>query len=140
MSKFESVVVKMPDGILRSIDVRVSEDEPWELEFCGFDGIIQHYRGTDLFEALRAMREDFQSVGCQLLCAGARLDVTPSRMSRSMSGGRKVYIVHAGRAASLTDLVDIFEYADATLVGTVEQQKKYIQSWLQSLQGIRERR
>lgn len=133
MIKNEIIIAKLPDGALKDLHVKVSEDEPWQLEFCGPDGVVRHFQAPDLFEALRAMRENLEGDGYQLLCAGARPDVTPSGMSRSMGGGRKAYIVRQGRPASRDEMVDIFDYAEANLVGTVRQQREYFQAWVQSM-------
>jgi hypothetical protein len=133
MSRVENIKARLSNGKLKEFHVKASEEEPWQLEFCGVDGSILCFKATDLFEALRAMREDLERDGCQLLCAGARPDVTPSGMSRSMSGGRKAYIVRQGSPASRTDIVDIFDYAEPKLVGTVQQQREYFHAWTHSL-------
>ena len=71
---------------------------------------------------------------CGLSAAGARPDVTPLGMSRSMSGGRKAYIAHLGRPADRrTEMVDIFDPAEASEVGTTHQQRAYFQAWTASL-------
>jgi hypothetical protein len=133
MSKTENIKARLPDGALRDFPVKVSEYEPWTIEFHGLDGSIRCCQATDLFNALQEMRKDLESAGCQLLCAGARPDVTPSGMSRSMGGGRKAYIVHLGSPASRTEMVDIFDYAEPAVVGTVQQQRDYIRAWYESL-------
>jgi hypothetical protein len=87
---------------------------------------------TDLYKAMQTLREYLEARGCQLLCVGARRDVVPSGMSRSMSGGRKAYVVRIGKPA--TDLVDIFDYAEPGLVvGTVKAQRDYVDAWFASL-------
>ena len=113
--------------------VEVSETEPWTLRYVGLDRNRHDVRARDLFEALVNMRQDLERSDCQLLCAGARADVTPSGMSRSMTGGRKAYVIHLGQPASLDELVDIFEYAAPDLVGTVKQQQRYLEQWINSL-------
>jgi hypothetical protein len=133
MSRFESILARLPDGALRELRVEVSEDEPWQLEFRGLDGVVHQYRATDLFRAFRDMREDLERKGLQLLCAGARPDVIPSAMSRSMSGGRKAYVIRQGKQANKADLVDIFDYAELAVVGSVEQQRDYFETWARSL-------
>jgi hypothetical protein len=133
MSRFESILARLPDGALMELRVEASEDEPWQLEFRGLDGVVHQYRATDLFRAFRDMREDLERKGVQLLCAGARPDVTPSAMSRSMGGGRKAYVVRQGKQASMADLVDIFDYAELAIVGSVEQQRDYFETWARSL-------
>jgi hypothetical protein len=133
MSKTEHVKVRLSDGTLKSLDVVVSDDAPWTLEFQSIDGSMRRLQALDLFEALREMRKDLECAGSQLLCAGARPDVTPSGMSRGMGGGRKAYIVHLGSPASRTEMVDIFDYAEPAIVGSVQQQRDYFQAWADSL-------
>jgi hypothetical protein len=58
-------------------------------------------------------------------------------MSRDMGGGRKVYIRRLGSQATLDDLVDIFDYAEPDLVGTVEEQRAHYRNWLNCLGGRR---
>ena len=45
-------------------------------------------------------------------------------------GGRKAYILHMGRPGSMTEMVDIFDYAEPAVVGTVQQQREYVQAWV----------
>lgn len=136
MSKIESVKAMLPDGTLKAMQITVSEVPPWFLEYEGFDGIRHEHKASDLFEALRAMRKQLESSGCRLLCAGARIDATSSRMSRNMGGGRRVAIVHHGIPASKDEVVDIFQYAEPEKIGTVQQQQDFTRSWLTSL-GLR---
>jgi hypothetical protein len=134
MNNIRHIKARLPNGTLRDFDIKVSDDAPWTLEFQNLDGTLRRLQARDLFEALREMREELEIVGCQLLCAGARPDVTPSGMSRSMSGGRKAYIAHLGRPADRrTEMVDIFDPAEASEVGTTHQQRAYFQTWTASL-------
>jgi hypothetical protein len=68
----------------------------------------------DLFEALADLRQSLEEQGIRLFCNGARTDVWPSGMSRSMSGGRKAYVLRLGTHAR--DLVDIFDGAEPSLI------------------------
>ena len=70
----------------------------------------------------RALREYLETSGCQLLCAGARPDDVLSAMSRSVGGGRQAYVVRL--RSQDEELVDIFDYAEPALVGTVQQQRE----------------
>jgi hypothetical protein len=133
MSTMESIKVRFADGTLREVRVKASADVPCTLEFQSTDGTVRRFEGPDLFEALRDMRAALESEGCQLLCAGARPDVAVSGMSRSMGSGRKGYIVQLGNPARQSDMVDIFDYAEPAVVGTVQQQRDYFQAWIKSL-------
>ena len=81
----------------------------------------------DIFNALIELRVAYEKCGVQLLCAGARPDVWPSGMSRSMGGGRKAYVCRMGESA--TRLLDIFEYARPDSVGTVAEQARFREAW-----------
>ena len=129
-----NIKVRMPDGTVKELAVEISKGSPWWLAFRDFDGARQRFEARDLFEAFLAMRENFEARGCQLLCAGARKDAWPSGMSRSMGGGRKAFIVHLGLPAEMDALVDIFDYAEPEVVGTVEEQRAHISKWFDSLE------
>jgi hypothetical protein len=58
MSKTEHAKVQLSDGTLRDLDIEVSTDEPWTLEFQSLTGDRRCIKTTTLFEALRHMRED----------------------------------------------------------------------------------
>jgi hypothetical protein len=104
--------------------------EAW-LEFRDFDGTLRRFEASDIFEALVAVRRSFEERGCRLLCAGARPDVWPSGMGRSMARGRKAYVTRLGSPAKLEALVDIFDPATTELVGTVEEQRAFHEKWFE---------
>lgn len=58
-------------------------------------------------------------------------------MSRSMGGGRKAYVMRLGQSAGTHDLVDIFNPVELEAVGTVEEQRAYVDAWLASLKQKR---
>ena len=108
---------------------------PWKLVFSAPGLQRQEFTARDLFDALVALRRELEKLGIKLLCAGARTDVFPSGMSRSMGGGRKAYVMRMGTPAS--ELVDIFDYAGPELVGGVDQQREFRDQWLVSLKKIK---
>ena len=73
---------------------------------------------VEAFNAIQALRQYLEAKGYRLLCVGARPDVVPSGISRSMGGGRQAYFIRSGKQA--TELIDIFDYAEPALVGTVQ--------------------
>lgn len=87
----------------------------------------------DLFEALSLIRLETEKHGYLMLCNGARKDAYPSRMSRQMGGGRKLYLFKNGLQARREDLVDIFESTEYEQVGTVAEQRVAYEAWLRSL-------
>jgi hypothetical protein len=115
------------------MQIKVSEDPPWALEYEGINGGIRRIEASDLFEALREMRKELEDAGYLLLCAGSRPDVNPSGMSRGMGGGRKAYVMRCGRPGNFSEMIDIFDYAEPATVGTIQQQEQYLQAWIESL-------
>lgn len=87
----------------------------------------------DVFEALCKLRLRLEEEGCLLLCNAARKDAYPSRMSRQMSGGRKVYLLKPGVQGRREDLIDVFDAAPLDQVGTVTEQRLMFEDWLRSL-------
>lgn len=87
----------------------------------------------DMFEALCKLRVHLEKDGYLLLCNAARKDAYPSRMSRQMAGGRKVYLLKSGVQGRREDLVDIFDAAPLAQVGSVAEQRSMFEAWLRSL-------
>src|SRR5215213_5758555 len=105
------------------LTVEVAETPPYRLIVSGLEFQRREFIGDDLFEALSSLRQELELSGYQLICAGARVDVFPSGMARSMGSARKAYILPFGKPA--TELIDIFGDADPDSVGTVLAQKEY---------------
>jgi hypothetical protein len=87
----------------------------------------------DLFEALNLIRLEAEKHDYFILCNGARIDAYPSRMSRQMGEGSKVYLFKTGTPALSKDLVNIFESTEFQHVGTVHAQRVAYDAWLRSL-------
>lgn len=131
MSQASRIKALLPDGMIEEVTISPSSGPPWTLTFSGLGMLNQTFSGTDLFDALVALRRRLEAIGCRLLCAGARRDVYPSGMARAMGGARKAYIFELGRSAR--DLVDIFAEAKPAQVGTVDEQEQFRQKWAASL-------
>ena len=121
MTESKNICVRLKSGEIQEITLDISTGLPWRLEIKGIQLDDNVFTGSDTFEALVNLRKSLESLGCQILCAGARPDVTPSSMSRA-AGGRHAYIIRLGASSLLSDLIDIFDYAAPEFVGTVEQQ------------------
>jgi hypothetical protein len=89
--------------------------------------------GDDLFEALLSVRLALEKNGYLLLCCGSRIDAFPSRMTRQMAGGRKLYLHREGMPTKKDDLRDLFDSAGLETIGTVVQQRAAYENWLKSL-------
>jgi hypothetical protein len=126
-----NIRVLLPNRTLDSVAVRVVSTSPGGLLVSGLGFRDQKFTGSDLFNALLELRRELEQAGHRLLCGGARTDVFPSGMSRSMGGGRKVYVMSLGQPATHT--IDIFDDAEPAAVGTIMQQKEFHERWIQSL-------
>ena len=88
--------------------------------------------GEKLYYCMRKLHEVLDAQHLKLLCNSFRYDVYPSRMALSMGHGTSAYLRVMGQPS--TELVDIFDATDRVdLVGTVAEQKSYMEKWLQSL-------
>lgn len=96
-----------------------------------FDGKNISGMGRDCFDALIEVRRHLESQGVLVCVEGARKDVWPSGMARSMGGGRKAYRMTLGKQALKSDLVDIF--AEAQTPSSIADQEAYRRAWFDSL-------
>jgi hypothetical protein len=96
-------------------------------------------RGRDLFDAFCALRLQLEPLGMRICVSGARLDVHPSGMSRSMGGGQMAYeLGKPGKIGRLwrfhvrrrPPLVYIFSPAPCELVVSVAEQERYFEEWV----------
>ena len=136
MSKIAKITVKgrFSDGTVKELRLNVSVDTEcklFQIQLEKFEENATCFRETDLYKAMQALREYLEAKGCQLLCAGARPDVFPSGMCRDMEAGCIAYVIPLGKRA--TELVNIFDYAEPALVGTVQQHREYLEAWKASL-------
>ncbi|QKX15515.1 hypothetical protein [Microbulbifer sp. YPW1] len=86
----------------------------------------------DLFEAFKKVRVKARELNLEFECNGAKRNVFPSRMSRSMAGGKLAYELTMGKQARKTDMVDIFDFSGGE-ISSPEDQEKFYSDWLQSL-------
>ena len=112
--------------------VEWQETRPYNVIFRSpaFDDV--RVTADDLFEALRMLRRLIEPPGWRILCNGARIDSWAFGLSRDWGGGEKLSILfppgrphHSGNA-----LLNIFEPAEFSKVGTVNEQEEYFERWL----------
>src|SRR4051812_1204472 len=135
IAEIKILPVVLKDGTTRDCTVEIYSERKPRLVFYGPVSDVREVEADDLFEALRRLRTLLEQDGFRLLCNGSRIDVSPSGMSRGMSGGRKAYVLRLGVPGELADLVDIFEYAEPSATGTVAQQSEFKGAWIASLRG-----
>ena len=135
MIEKKEVKVQLKDGTTTKALIEVDLETPGWLNFKCSDLETREFHGDDLYGTFNRLRAWIDKVGAKLLCNGARIDVAPSGMSRSMGGGRKSYVLRLSQPSRSDDLVDIFEYAGPEKIGTMEQQQDYYKEWVSSLKG-----
>jgi hypothetical protein len=133
MTEIKTIKARHRDGTIESCSIEILSSPHWALVFSGLEFQRREFSGRDLFEALISLRATLEPNGVQLLCAGARVDVFPSGMSRDMGGGRKAYITKLGCPADRSDLVDIFDFCDSATIGSVSDQEAFHAKWTVSL-------
>ncbi len=131
MAEIRQVKVLCAAGAIEPCEVQIISVVPGEIHFSGAGMKQSPFGGSDLFSAFLSLREDLEKYGGRLLCAGARVNVWPSGMSRSMGGGLKAYVMVLGRPA--TEKVDIFDEAILEQIGTVGEQRHFHDNWCKSL-------
>lgn len=110
-----------------------SNEEPWSIKLV-LEGSKEFVAdGSDLFDALINLRKILYSHGLFILCKGAHVNVYPSPMSRSMSGGLMAYELTKGQPASRKNLVNVFDEGDESVVGSPDDQIAFYKEWLDSL-------
>ena len=124
--------VMFGDGRLDEASLTASEAAPWSIiaHVPGLEPI--EAQGSDLFDALCALRGQLAARDAVLLVQGAAADVYPSGMMRE-AGGRMAYRYISGQPARREDVVDILAPAEWPVVTTVAQQKENFAAWIRSL-------
>jgi hypothetical protein len=132
MSEKILVQISASDCGVKQCEIELSEGSLCKIEFFGIDLNVSEFVGEDFFEALIELRLELEKHGYQLLCRGARPNVHPSGLSRSMSRGRKAYIIRVESPSLKTDIVNIFDRAELEEVGSVEEQRAFHKRWVES--------
>lgn len=87
------------------------------------------YSGLDIFRAFGLLRKEFSEI--KFLCKGSKINVFPSAMSSSMSGGLVAYEMKLGEPDP--EMVRIFDYDEHDLTNDIEEQVKFRVRWGESL-------
>jgi hypothetical protein len=128
-----TLMIQLSQGNTQEGLIKFSLSPPWVIEFtCStIPKII--FSDNDLFECLIQLRQKLAQISYIPLCNGARCDVYPSRMSREMGGGIMGYVHQLNKHPTNDDLVNIFDYAELSMLVSVDEQKKNYRLWLDSL-------
>ncbi|WP_236309239.1 hypothetical protein, partial [Pseudomonas gessardii] len=87
------------------------------------------YSGLDVFRSFGLLRKEFSDI--KFLCKGSKINVFPSAMSSSMSGGLVAYEMKLGEPDP--EMVRIFDYEEHDLTSDIEEQVEFRERWGDSL-------
>jgi hypothetical protein len=90
-------------------------------------------QADDCFAALQIIRRIAEGLNWNICCKGARRNVWPSGMSRSMGGGMKAYVLEMGQQSRRDSLVEIFDADTPESYSSVADQEAYAHAWIESL-------
>lgn len=98
------------------------------------NGYRKIYSDHDFYKCFSRVRADHPDV--VFYCKGSKINVHTSSMSSQMSLGLKAYELTLGKAASLDDVVYIFDYAEDELTNDYSVQREFYVRWIKSEKPI----
>lgn len=90
-------------------------------------------QADDCFAALQIIRRAAEGRNWSICCKGARHNVWPSAMSRSMGGGVTAYVLEMGQPGRMDSMVEIFDADTPESYSSVADQEAYAHAWFESL-------
>ena len=94
--------------------------------------VIYFSKGDNIFDSIVELRKKLELKNIYLLCNASVINVYPSGMQKEF-GGTKAYKLQMGKQATLSDVVDIFDYDSELKIGSVKEQEEFFESWIESL-------
>jgi len=93
---------------------------------------IYFSKSDNIFDSVVELRKKLELKNIYLLCNASVINVYPSGMQKEF-GGTKAYKLQMGKQATLSDVVDIFDYDNELKIGSVKEQEKFYENWIESL-------
>ena len=93
---------------------------------------IYFSKSDNIFDSVVELRKKLELKNIYLLCNASVINVYPSGMQKEF-GGTKAYKLQMGKQATLSDVVDIFDYDSELKISSVEEQKEFYENWIESL-------
>ena len=93
---------------------------------------IYFSKSDNIFDSVVELRKKLELKNIYLLCNASVINVYPSGMQKEF-GGTKAYKLQMGKQATLSDVVDIFDYDSELKIGSVKEQEKFYENWIESL-------
>jgi len=92
---------------------------------------IYFSKSDNIFDSVVELRKKLELNNIYLLCNASAINVYPSGMQKEF-GGTKAYKLQMGKQATLSDVVDIFDYDSELKIGSVKEQEEFFESWIES--------
>ena len=96
------------------------------------ENMLYFSKSDNIFDSVVELRKKLELNNIYLLCNASAINVYPSTMQKEF-GGTKAYKLQIGKQAFLTDVVDIFDYNNELKIGSVKEQEKFYENWIESL-------
>ena len=93
---------------------------------------IYFSKSDNIFDSVVELRKKLELKNIYLLCNASVINVYPSGMQKEF-GETKAYKLQMGKQATLSDVVDIFDYDSELKIGSVKEQEEFFESWIESL-------
>ena len=93
---------------------------------------IYFSKSDNIFDSIVELRKKLELNNIYLLCNASAINVYPSGMQKEF-GGTKAYKLQMGKQATLSDVVDIFDYDSELKIGSVKEQEEFYENWIESL-------
>ena len=93
---------------------------------------IYFSKSDNIFDSVLELRKKLELKNIYLLCNASVINVYPSGMQKEF-GGTKAYKLQMGKQAALADVIDIFDYDNELKIGSVKEQEKFYENWIESL-------
>lgn len=107
-----------------------TENDSVSIEFKMQNGFCKTYSDTNFYKCFARTREDNTEI--KFLCKGSKVNVHTSSMSAQMSRGLKAYELTLGKAASLSDVIHIFDYDEHNLTNDSAEQRAFFREWIET--------
>ena len=96
------------------------------------ENIVYFSKSDNIFDSVVELRKKLELKNIYLLCNASVINVYPSGIQKEF-GGTKAYKLQMGKQATLSDVVDIFDYDSELKIGSVKEQEEFFESWIESL-------
>ena len=95
------------------------------------ENMVYFSKSDNIFDSVVELRKKLELKNIYLLCNASVINVYPSGMQKEF-GGTKAYKLQMGKQATLSDVVDIFDYDSELKIGSVKEQEEFFESWIES--------